>query len=659
MAPINPDRRFSAPTFGTPGTTGTDIRKRGQQRASAIGGFFGNLFQRPEGGAPTRPQTQPRPSFQTTQVGGFTVPKLDVPLPGDPSFNTPFTAPSFSPQAGGQSLQSIVGGIPQTNRSAIPGTGGGPVAPTVAPTAPGVSPQQPSTQPQLPLATDQVFASIAETDPEAARLAQEALAGGAPQQPPQPDVGPTGMTDAQKEQLPPETQKAVSDAEAALMKAAQISDEEITTQADLDKLISSTREAFLNTQEQPVALDFITGQLQSIENRALGLAEPLEKKLSRLQAKRQASIDASEFALERADKAAEIAQRQPEGFTLGKDQVRFDAQGNVVARGATTGLGVQDDSGAAAAWADLVETGKAKLENVPSDQRTATAITLANRGAGGVEQKDLNKLRDAGIVLDKTEDALEQLGFFSTGVVGQLSSWVRATPAGTLDSIYKTIQAKIGFAELQAMRDASPTGGALGQVSERELDLLSSTIANLDVGLSANVQANNLEEIVDFFQKFQNDQILKFIEKNPDATDEEISALLGGQSPASFSGVGGDTNQASGNRPQRNNNPGNIKAGGLADSLAIGQDDQGHLIFPDAQTGFQALQQDLQAKIAGQSRFVKPNPTIAELGKVYAEDPNWPKAVARLLGVSPSTPTNQVDFNELLKAVATQEGFFA
>ena len=30
------------------------------------------------------------------------------------------------------------------------------------------------------------------------------------------------------------------------------------------------------------------------------------------------------------------------------------------------------------------------------------------------------------------------------------------------------------------MRDASPTGGALGQVSERELDLLMSTLSSLD-----------------------------------------------------------------------------------------------------------------------------------------------------------------------------------
>lgn len=115
----------------------------------------------------------------------------------------------------------------------------------------------------------------------------------------------------------------------------------------------------------------------------------------------------------------------------------------------------------------------------------------------------------------------------------------------------------------------------------------------------------------------------------------------------------------SGNLPQRNNNPGNIKAGGLADNLATGTDSQGHLIFPTPEAGFEALVTDIQAKISGNSRFVKANPTIAELGKVYAEDPNWSNSVARILGVNPNTPTATIPIENLVLAIATQEGYFA
>lgn len=115
----------------------------------------------------------------------------------------------------------------------------------------------------------------------------------------------------------------------------------------------------------------------------------------------------------------------------------------------------------------------------------------------------------------------------------------------------------------------------------------------------------------------------------------------------------------SGNLPQRNNNPGNLKSGGLADNLATGTDSQGHLIFPTPQAGFEALVTDIQAKISGNSRFVKANPTISELGKVYAEDPNWSNSVARILGVNPNTPTATIPIQNLVLAIARQEGYFA
>lgn len=48
-------------------------------------------------------------------------------------------------------------------------------------------------------------------------------------------------------------------------------------------------------------MEFITGQLKSIEDRATSLAEPLDRKLARLQSARTASLEASKFALSRAD----------------------------------------------------------------------------------------------------------------------------------------------------------------------------------------------------------------------------------------------------------------------------------------------------------------------------------------------------------------------
>jgi hypothetical protein len=73
----------------------------------------------------------------------------------------------------------------------------------------------------------------------------------------------------------------------------------------------------------------------------------------------------------------------------------------------------------------------------------------------------------------------------------------------------------------------------------------------------------------------------------------------------------------------KNNNPGNIKIGKFARSMgAIGRDMQGHAVFPDAETGRNALRVLLQRKFAGK--------TLREIGAVYAEDPMWAENVSKI-----------------------------
>ena len=68
----------------------------------------------------------------------------------------------------------------------------------------------------------------------------------------------------------------------------------------------------------------------------------------------------------------------------------------------------------------------------------------------------------------------------ATGIPGAVTATIPGSPSYNLRRNITTIKANIGFDRLQAMRDASPTGGALGNVSEREIDALQSTIAALD-----------------------------------------------------------------------------------------------------------------------------------------------------------------------------------
>ena len=60
-----------------------------------------------------------------------------------------------------------------------------------------------------------------------------------------------------------------------------------------------------------------------------------------------------------------------------------------------------------------------------------------------------------------------------------IGSFLAGSAAADFSQLADTIKSNIGFDRLQKMRDDSPTGGALGQVSEMELRLLNAALGKL------------------------------------------------------------------------------------------------------------------------------------------------------------------------------------
>jgi hypothetical protein len=81
---------------------------------------------------------------------------------------------------------------------------------------------------------------------------------------------------------------------------------------------------------------------------------------------------------------------------------------------------------------------------------------------------------------------------------GQVFSKLPNTDARALNNYLDTIKANIGFDALQTMRDNSPTGGALGQVSDMETRLLQATKGALDP-LQGDQLVANLEIINELY----------------------------------------------------------------------------------------------------------------------------------------------------------------
>lgn len=103
-----------------------------------------------------------------------------------------------------------------------------------------------------------------------------------------------------------------------------------------------------------------------------------------------------------------------------------------------------------------------------------------------------SSLDRSSLMLNKINSALEKVGFLTTAIPGAVAGKVPGTDAYDLRAEVQTIQANFGFQELAQMRASSPTGGALGQVAVKELELLQAAVQNLDPNQSTEQLRKNL-----------------------------------------------------------------------------------------------------------------------------------------------------------------------
>lgn len=139
-----------------------------------------------------------------------------------------------------------------------------------------------------------------------------------------------------------------------------------------------------------------------------------------------------------------------------------------------------------------------KMQAVPGSPADTEKVEKVEQATAAKEQKE----RSAGVVVEDIDRALDiarSNEFTATGLGGAAMKAVPGTPAHNLASLLDTVKANIGFDKLQAMRAASPTGGALGQVSERENVLLQSTFGSLQQSQSKEQFEYNLKRLKDLY----------------------------------------------------------------------------------------------------------------------------------------------------------------
>jgi len=156
------------------------------------------------------------------------------------------------------------------------------------------------------------------------------------------------------------------------------------------------------------------------------------------------------------------------------------------------------------------------------------------------DSKMTNQQKSAKNVIAAVDRALEGIGrqergesatgLGITSILGQLPI---ATEAGNIYDDFQIIRANLGFDKLQEMRDQSPTGGALGPVSDYENRLLQSVQEVLNQGRDAATMKPRLLRIRNTYANIVND-FSTSSKSNPGQSvmKENIDLLLADPSPA-------------------------------------------------------------------------------------------------------------------------------
>ena len=111
----------------------------------------------------------------------------------------------------------------------------------------------------------------------------------------------------------------------------------------------------------------------------------------------------------------------------------------------------------------------------------------------------------AGTVLDAAQQAYNMVNSRTAGALGTAMLSIPGSSAVDLEALLKTVTSNLATNELQKIRDASKTGGALGNVSNKDIDLLESAVANLKQKQSPQMLREGLKKVIDLYTKIQRD----------------------------------------------------------------------------------------------------------------------------------------------------------
>lgn len=255
-----------------------------------------------------------------------------------------------------------------------------------------------------------------------------------------------------------------------------------------------------------------------------------------------------------------------EPFTLSPGAVRYDAQGKPIASAPHKPEKPQAQSNLARLMAERAalppgdprtaaydnairkesETAKQinptivmpKPEKVPLGYRSTPEGNLEAIPGGPADTKLQGVLNQDTAALQTSANALDRLALAAnevmnhrglertTGLMGALPN-IPGSAASDAEAKLEQLKSQAGFAVLQAMRDASKTGGALGQVSNFEVQQLQNNLAALQKAQSPEQIKQELAKLISYAEgaktRLQNAYNLKHAGKTPQTGNSKLT----------------------------------------------------------------------------------------------------------------------------------------
>lgn len=131
--------------------------------------------------------------------------------------------------------------------------------------------------------------------------------------------------------------------------------------------------------------------------------------------------------------------------------------------------------------------------------------------------------------IDRALDLMDKSTIPVTGIFGAVGSRVPGSAASDLSGLLDGIKANISFDKLQEMRRNSPTGGALGNISDNDMKLLQSVYGNLEQAKSQDMLRFNLQRLRDTVNLVVNGTVTPVAKGAKQSLFDEADAILKGK----------------------------------------------------------------------------------------------------------------------------------